>query len=61
MLNDNLIKFFLFRLNYLNWKEKGGNEWTKQDEIKLINKIYDLDLEDENLVDWKILMANWTR
>ncbi|KAK3725277.1 hypothetical protein QZH41_010113, partial [Actinostola sp. cb2023] len=47
-------------LNYLNWKEKGGNEWTKQDEIKLINKIYDIDVDDENMIDWKCLMANWT-
>ncbi|KXJ12508.1 Cyclin-D-binding Myb-like transcription factor 1 [Exaiptasia diaphana] len=47
-------------LNYLNWKEKGGNEWTKQDEIKLINKIYEMDVEDENMIDWKGLMTNWT-
>ncbi|XP_020606788.1 cyclin-D-binding Myb-like transcription factor 1 [Orbicella faveolata] len=25
-------------LNYLNWKEKGGQEWTKQDEIQLITR-----------------------
>ncbi|XP_031570832.1 cyclin-D-binding Myb-like transcription factor 1 [Actinia tenebrosa] len=47
-------------LNYLNWKEKGGKEWTKQDEIKLINRIYELDVENENLIDWKTLMTNWT-
>ena len=28
----------LIRLNYLNWKEKGGQEWTKQDEIQLITR-----------------------
>lgn len=26
-------------LNYLNWKEKGGQEWTKQDEINLITSV----------------------
>ncbi|XP_001636020.3 cyclin-D-binding Myb-like transcription factor 1 isoform X2 [Nematostella vectensis] len=46
-------------LNYLNWKEKGGKEWTKKDEIKLINKIYDLNAEEENLVNWQTLMSNW--
>ena len=55
------MKIVSFRLNYLNWKEKGGNEWTKQDEIKLINKIYEMDVEDENMIDWKGLMTNWTR
>ena len=39
-----LLTFFIFwsivllRLNYLNWKEKGGQEWTKQDEIQLITR-----------------------
>ena len=23
-------------LNYLNWKQSGGTEWTKEDEINLI-------------------------
>ena len=25
-------------LNYLNWKQVGGSEWTREDDILLINK-----------------------
>lgn len=46
-------------LNYLNWKEKGGQEWTKQDEIQLITRIRDLNLQDENEIDWQAMAKNW--
>lgn len=46
-------------LNYLNWKEKGGQEWTKQDEIQLITKIHELNLQDENEIDWQVMANNW--
>lgn len=25
-------------LNFLNWKQKGGTEWTREDDINLISK-----------------------
>lgn len=29
-------------LNYLNWKQSGGTEWTKEDEINLILRFVNL-------------------
>ncbi|RMX53911.1 hypothetical protein pdam_00020093 [Pocillopora damicornis] len=46
-------------LNYLNWKEKGGQEWTKQDEIQLITRIHEMNLQDENDLDWQWLRSKW--
>ncbi|XP_015761824.1 PREDICTED: cyclin-D-binding Myb-like transcription factor 1 isoform X1 [Acropora digitifera] len=46
-------------LNYLNWKEKGGQEWTKQDEIQLITRIHEMNLQDENEIDWQVMANNW--
>lgn len=46
-------------LNYLNWKEKGGQEWTKQDEIQLITRIQEMNLQDENDIDWQVMANNW--
>lgn len=47
-------------LNYLNWKEKGGQEWTKQDEIQLITRIHNMNLQDENELDWQVMASNWS-
>lgn len=47
-------------LNYLNWKEKGGQEWTKQDEIQLITRIHEMNLQDENDLDWQVMASNWS-
>jgi len=47
-------------LNYLNWKEKGGQEWTKQDEIQLITRIHSMNLQDENELDWQVMASNWS-
>ncbi|KAJ7379344.1 Cyclin-D-binding Myb-like transcription factor 1 [Desmophyllum pertusum] len=47
-------------LNYLNWKEKGGQEWTKQDEIQLITRIHNMNLQDENELDWQDMASNWS-
>ena len=38
LISQDFVFVVLFRLNYLNWKEKGGQEWTKQDEIQLITR-----------------------
>ncbi|XP_028398410.1 cyclin-D-binding Myb-like transcription factor 1 isoform X2 [Dendronephthya gigantea] len=46
-------------LNYLNWKECGGKEWNKTDEIDLIKKIYNLGVQNESEIDWSGLADGW--
>ncbi|XP_076338132.1 cyclin-D-binding Myb-like transcription factor 1 isoform X2 [Tachypleus tridentatus] len=47
-------------LNYLNWKEAGGVEWTKEDDITLICRVYSLGATDESHVDWSELAKGWS-
>ncbi|KAI4890093.1 hypothetical protein NFI96_006601 [Prochilodus magdalenae] len=47
-------------LNYLNWKQSGGTEWTKEDDINLIHRIIELDVEDENDINWDLLAEGWS-
>ncbi|XP_039213436.1 cyclin-D-binding Myb-like transcription factor 1 isoform X3 [Crotalus tigris] len=47
-------------LNYLNWKQSGGTEWTKEDEINLILRIAELDVSDENDINWDLLAEGWS-
>ncbi|XP_062990366.1 cyclin-D-binding Myb-like transcription factor 1 isoform X2 [Elgaria multicarinata webbii] len=47
-------------LNYLNWKQSGGTEWTKEDEINLILRIAELEVSDENDINWDLLAEGWT-
>ncbi|KAF7693880.1 cyclin-D-binding Myb-like transcription factor 1 isoform X2 [Silurus meridionalis] len=47
-------------LNYLNWKQSGGTEWTKEDDINLIRRIIELAVEDENEINWDILAEGWS-
>ncbi|XP_048012205.1 cyclin-D-binding Myb-like transcription factor 1 [Megalobrama amblycephala] len=47
-------------LNYLNWKQSGGTEWTKEDDINLVRRIAELDVEDENDINWDILAGGWS-
>ncbi|XP_043093755.1 cyclin-D-binding Myb-like transcription factor 1 [Puntigrus tetrazona] len=47
-------------LNYLNWKQSGGTEWTKEDDINLVRRIAELDVEDENEINWDILAGGWS-
>ncbi|XP_036419711.1 cyclin-D-binding Myb-like transcription factor 1 isoform X2 [Colossoma macropomum] len=47
-------------LNYLNWKQSGGTEWTKEDDINLIHRIFELDVEDENDINWDLLAEGWS-
>ncbi|XP_018108195.2 cyclin-D-binding Myb-like transcription factor 1 isoform X1 [Xenopus laevis] len=46
-------------LNYLNWKQSGGTQWTKEDEINLILRISELGVLDENDINWDILAEGW--
>lgn len=47
-------------LNYLNWKQSGGTEWTKEDEINLILRIAELKVSDENEINWDLLAEGWS-
>ncbi|XP_052437448.1 cyclin-D-binding Myb-like transcription factor 1 isoform X2 [Carassius gibelio] len=47
-------------LNYLNWKQSGGTEWTKEDDINLVHRIAELGVEDENYINWDILAGGWS-
>ncbi|XP_003228036.1 cyclin-D-binding Myb-like transcription factor 1 isoform X1 [Anolis carolinensis] len=47
-------------LNYLNWKQSGGTEWTKEDEINLILRIAELEVFDENDINWDLLAEGWS-
>ncbi|XP_041636881.1 cyclin-D-binding Myb-like transcription factor 1 [Cheilinus undulatus] len=47
-------------LNYLNWKHSGGTEWTKEDDLNLIRRIAELELEDENEIKWEDLAGGWS-
>ncbi|ELT87746.1 hypothetical protein CAPTEDRAFT_181021 [Capitella teleta] len=42
-------------LNYLNWKQKGGVEWTRQDDLTLIRKLSELAVTDDTQVDWAVM------
>ncbi|KAM3858725.1 cyclin-D-binding Myb-like transcription factor 1 [Diretmus argenteus] len=47
-------------LNYLNWKHSGGTEWMKDDDLNLIRRISELDVEDENDIKWEELAGGWS-
>ncbi|XP_051547441.1 cyclin-D-binding Myb-like transcription factor 1 isoform X2 [Myxocyprinus asiaticus] len=47
-------------LNYLNWKQSGGTEWSKEDDINLVRRITELDVEDENDINWDTLAGGWS-
>ncbi|KAM5171380.1 cyclin-D-binding Myb-like transcription factor 1 isoform 2-T2 [Mantella aurantiaca] len=46
-------------LNYLNWKQSGGTQWTKEDEINLVMRIAELGVLDENDINWDLLAEGW--
>eukprot|EP00057_Strongylocentrotus_purpuratus_P022388 XP_011676862.1 PREDICTED: cyclin-D-binding Myb-like transcription factor 1 isoform X2 [Strongylocentrotus purpuratus] len=46
-------------LNYLNWKQTGGSEWSRTDELTLINRIADTEVELESDIDWEDIAKNW--
>lgn len=47
-------------LNYLNWKQSGGTEWTKEDDINLVRRIAELEMDDENDINWDTLAGGWS-
>ncbi|XP_077956874.1 cyclin-D-binding Myb-like transcription factor 1 isoform X2 [Gasterosteus aculeatus] len=47
-------------LNYLNWKHSGGTEWTKEDDLGLVRRISELEVEDENEIKWEDLAGGWS-
>ncbi|XP_033845611.1 cyclin-D-binding Myb-like transcription factor 1 [Periophthalmus magnuspinnatus] len=47
-------------LNYLNWKHSGGTEWTKEDDQNLIQRISELEVEEENDIKWEDLAGGWS-
>ncbi|XP_062383668.1 cyclin-D-binding Myb-like transcription factor 1 [Sardina pilchardus] len=46
-------------LNYLNWKQSGGTEWTKEHDLYLVRRIAELGAEDENEINWEKLAGGW--
>ncbi|XP_052026254.1 cyclin-D-binding Myb-like transcription factor 1 [Apodemus sylvaticus] len=46
-------------LNYLNWKQTGGIEWTRKDEVNLIHRLAELDVFDESDIRWDDLAKGW--
>ncbi|XP_051974485.1 cyclin-D-binding Myb-like transcription factor 1 isoform X2 [Xyrauchen texanus] len=47
-------------LNYLNWKQSGGTEWSKEEDINLVRRITELDVENENDINWDTLAGGWS-
>uniref|UniRef100_A0A8K9VGD4 Cyclin-D-binding Myb-like transcription factor 1 n=1 Tax=Oncorhynchus mykiss TaxID=8022 RepID=A0A8K9VGD4_ONCMY len=47
-------------LNYLNWKQSGGTEWTKDQDLSLVHRIVELDVDDENELKWEELAGGWS-
>ncbi|XP_028305756.1 cyclin-D-binding Myb-like transcription factor 1 isoform X2 [Gouania willdenowi] len=47
-------------LNYLNWKHSGGTEWTREDDLGLVHRISELDVNDENDIKWEELGGGWS-
>ncbi|XP_060930132.1 cyclin-D-binding Myb-like transcription factor 1 [Limanda limanda] len=47
-------------LNYLNWKHSGGTEWAKEDDLNLVRRISQLEVEDENEIKWEDLAGGWS-
>uniref|UniRef100_A0A8C4NCY5 Cyclin-D-binding Myb-like transcription factor 1 n=1 Tax=Eptatretus burgeri TaxID=7764 RepID=A0A8C4NCY5_EPTBU len=47
-------------LNYLNWKQSGGREWSKDDDVNLILRIAELQPSEESQISWEKLAAGWS-
>ncbi|XP_002738685.1 cyclin-D-binding Myb-like transcription factor 1 [Saccoglossus kowalevskii] len=47
-------------LNYLNWKQIGGTDWVKEDDLNLINRIEEMGVENDNDILWNDLCSGWS-
>ncbi|XP_045164326.1 cyclin-D-binding Myb-like transcription factor 1 [Mercenaria mercenaria] len=46
-------------LNYMNWKMKGGKEWTREEDMNLIIRVAGMEVTDDTEIDWDELARNW--
>lgn len=46
-------------LNYLNWKQKGGAEWTRDDDLLLLDRLSDISANEENDINWITMATDW--
>ncbi|KAK6993451.1 cyclin-D-binding Myb-like transcription factor 1 [Biomphalaria glabrata] len=46
-------------LNYLNWKQQGGADWTREDDGLLIDKVSKMNVTSDTEIDWVALSQDW--
>ncbi|KAH9503591.1 Cyclin-D-binding Myb-like transcription factor 1 [Bulinus truncatus] len=46
-------------LNYLNWKQQGGADWTRDDDTLLIDKVSKMNVTSDTEIDWVALSQDW--
>ncbi|XP_005089919.1 cyclin-D-binding Myb-like transcription factor 1 [Aplysia californica] len=46
-------------LNYLNWKQQGGADWTRDDDQLLIEKVSNMNVNNDSEIDWVALSQDW--
>ncbi|CAL1545894.1 unnamed protein product [Lymnaea stagnalis] len=46
-------------LNYLNWKQQGGADWTREDDTLLIDKVSKMEVNSDSEIDWVALAQDW--
>ncbi|RUS75963.1 hypothetical protein EGW08_016270 [Elysia chlorotica] len=46
-------------LNYLNWKQQGGADWTREDDNLLIERVSSMNVVNDSELDWVVLSKNW--
>lgn len=46
-------------LNYMNWKMKGGKEWTREEDMNLIIRVAKLNVADDTEIDWDEMARHW--
>lgn len=46
-------------LNYLNWKQQGGADWTREDDHLLIERLSKMNVFSDSEIDWVALSKDW--